>query len=440
MLKEINFSKDAEDIIQLIKNSKQNLFITGKAGTGKSTLLEYVFKIDPSFVVLAPTGIAAINVKGETIHSFFKLKPGYELDEAKHVRINNNMVALYAKVHTVIIDEISMVRADLLDAIDIFLQRVKKLNVPFGGVRMIFFGDLFQLPPVLLNNEKNHFLLRYKSPYFFSAHAFIQKDLFSTPFTLKRCELTTVYRQKNPVFTEILNKVRINSIESGDINMLNKQVKTNFIEESDEYLIKLVSTNFLAKNINQKKLELIDAEEIIFSAVSTGDIGRLEPNDSEVLVKIGAQIMFINNDPLKRWVNGSMGVIIDFKEAKDKETGQVERFLNIELESGQIVEVKQFTWEISKYIFKSGKLVRETIGAFTQIPIKLAWAITIHKSQGKTFNNVMIDLGKGSFVHGQTYVALSRCRKLENIVLAKPIHKSDIIVDNIVIEFNQPSS
>lgn len=435
MLNTITFSKDAKAIISLIEQTNQHLFITGKAGTGKSTLLEHISKRDPNIIVLAPTGIAAINVKGETIHSFFKLKPGYELDEAKHMKINNAMIAKYAHVKTVIIDEISMVRADLLDAIDILLQRIRHNQTAFGGVRMLFFGDLFQLPPVLLNNEREQFLSKYTSPYFFSAKVFLQKDLFSAPFQLKKCELQTIYRQKDLEFTALLNSVRLNKVTTNELAKINAQVIEEATDTVDEFQIKLVSTNAIAKRINLENLKLLDTKHFTFNAKHTGNIENLRPNDSEVDLKVGAQVMFINNDAEKRWVNGSIGKIIDAHKIVDNSHQDSYQALKVELENGTLVEVIPNTWEISKYIFKSGRFVREEIGTFTQIPVKLAWAITIHKSQGKTFNHVKIDLGRGSFAHGQTYVALSRCKTLEHIELAQPITSSDIIVDQMVIDY-----
>lgn len=429
----MEFSEEAKAIIKLIESSEESLFITGKAGTGKSTLLEYVHSRNSDFIVLAPTGIAAIHVNGDTIHSFFQLKPGFEYDEAKHVRINYEMRARYAKIETIIIDEVSMVRADILDAIDIFLRRVRDSEIPFAGIRMIFFGDLFQLPPVLTLDEEKEFHRRYRSPYFFSAHVFIQTNLFVPPFTLKKCELNTIYRQKDPVFTNLLNAIRVNKIDEGQLSQLNQQVNRDI--EDEEFLIHLVSTNSIAKRINLGKLEAITGPPIVFHAYHTGNIENLKPNDYEVKLKKDAQIVFLNNDSLKRWMNGTIGRIIHVGDKLDEETQENYKYLEIELENGTSVEVLPFTWEISKYIFRSGKFERVQIGTFTQIPVKLAWAITIHKSQGKTFNKVKIDLGRGSFAHGQTYVALSRCKTLSNISLSKPIAKSDIIIDERVIEF-----
>ena len=431
-MEDIKFSEESLKVIDLYQNSKENLFITGKAGTGKSTLLKHISSLDEDAILLAPTGIAAINVDGETVHSFFKLKPGYELDEAKHMRIDKQMITKFNPVRTIIIDEISMIRADILDAIDVLLKRVKQIDTPFGSVRMIFIGDLFQLPPVLMRNEKEKFLKNYDSAYFFSANVFEPKDLFSTPFLLKVCELKEIYRQRDPLFTSILNAVRTNSITSEQLAKLNQQVSQSV---KDDMRINLVSTNALANTINANKLSAIEGNEIKFHASHSGNIENLKPNDKEVTLKVGAQVMFLNNDPKKRWVNGTIGVVLGESEAYDEESDEVYNVLEVELENKQVVQVSPYTWEISKYVFNAGRFNRKEIGTFTQIPLKLAWAITIHKSQGKTFEKVKIDLGRGSFAHGQTYVALSRCRTLENIVLSKPIKQSDLITDKVVVDY-----
>lgn len=431
-MEEIKFSEESLAIIDLFQNSKENLFITGKAGTGKSTLLKHIYSLNNNIILLAPTGIAAINVGGETVHSFFRLKPGFELDEAKHVRIDKNTAARYAPVETIIIDEISMIRADILDAIDVFLQRVKSSELPFGGVRMIFVGDLFQLPPVLMRDKKKEFLQEYDSPYFFSAKVFEAKDLFSEPFVLKLCELQLIYRQKDSKFTDLLNAIRTNTINDAQLAVLNQQVKT---ASDDDLRINLVATNALALAINTKKLESLNCPEIKFYASESGSIENLKPNEKEVTLKKGAQVIFINNDALKRWVNGTIGKVLGESEEFDEELDRTFPVLEVELENGKVVKVAPFTWEISKYVFKLGRFTRQEIGSFTQIPLKLAWAITIHKSQGKTFDKVKIDLGRGSFAHGQTYVALSRCKTLENVILANPVKKSDVITDQVVVDY-----
>lgn len=434
-MSEMKFSAEAENILELIQKTDQSLFITGKAGTGKSTLLHHIStEIDPDIVVLAPTGIAAINVGGETIHSFFKLKPGYELNEAKHMRIDKQMISRFSNVDTIIIDEISMLRADILDAIDTVLRRARDTPEHFGGIRMIFFGDLFQLPPVLRREDKEDFLAKYDSPYFFSSSVFKQEDLFSEPFTLTLCELTEIYRQKDPVFTSILNAIRTRQVTEEQLAVLNKQVSIN-PEAEDAFAIHLVSTNAQANQLNEQSLKALKSPEIVFSATQIGQVENLRPNDTEVKVKVGAQVMFINNDSRKRWVNGSIGEVIGQFEEYDEEIDQYYSGLEVRLENKKVVHVAPYTWGISKYKFQGNRFVREEIGSFTQIPLKLAWAITIHKSQGKTFSHVKIDLGHRSFAYGQTYVALSRCRTLENMVLKRPVKQSDILVDNYVVEY-----
>ncbi|BDD02631.1 ATP-dependent DNA helicase [Aureibacter tunicatorum] len=435
--KNIDFSKEACEAINLIKNTRENIFITGKAGTGKSTLLSHIRTINnQNIIVLAPTGIAAINVNGDTIHSFFKLKPGYELDEAKNMRIVPQNLHKFQHIDTIIIDEISMVRADLLDAIDTFLQRARKEEKYFGGIRMIFIGDLYQLPPVVEQDDLKYYCQHYQSPYFFSAKLFQDKDLFTPGFQLKTIELNKVYRQSDQTFIDLLNKIRKGSIDEKSLTAINKRYQSAIKPSNEKNYINLVSTNQSALRINHAKLASIKKDEMIFDAVSHGNIGSLRPNDSTIIVKEGAQIMFINNDSSKRWVNGTIGTVIEFITTYDEEARSNIHGLKVKLENNKAVKVFPHTWEISKYIFKNGRFVREAIGHFTQMPLKLAWAVTIHKSQGKTFDNVIIDLGTGSFAHGQTYVALSRCTSLEGILLKRPILPSDIIVDNIIKSYN----
>eukprot|EP01029_Cantina_marsupialis_P003377 TRINITY_DN131_c0_g2_i1.p1 TRINITY_DN131_c0_g2~~TRINITY_DN131_c0_g2_i1.p1 ORF type:complete len:435 (+),score=33.07 TRINITY_DN131_c0_g2_i1:1525-2829(+) len=430
----VKFSDEAECAINLIQNSNQNLFITGKAGTGKSTLLAHIISKSGDMVVLAPTGIAAIHIKGETIHSFFKLKPGYELDEAKHMRIFKDQVDKFSTLKTILIDEISMVRADILDAIDVFLRRVRKSNEFFGGVRMIFFGDLYQLPPVVTKDEKEVFYQKYQSEWFFSAQVFQKPDLFTDGFSLKKVELTKVYRQSDQSFIKCLNAIRDKSVTQTDLDYLNRSVCRGFIEKKEENWIHLVATNAQAQRINNAKLEGIESPVVEFLSCKEGNIGNLRPNDEKIQVKKGAQIMFINNDSEKRWVNGSLGMIEEI--VSEYENGETYPILMVRLDNGKLVKVDKHTWPISKYVFKYGEFVREEIGYFTQLPVKLAWAITIHKSQGKSFHHVVIDMGSGSFAHGQCYVALSRCTKPEGVRLKQAIRMNDVIIDETVMNFS----
>lgn len=431
------FSKQAKKAVDLILNTNQHVFVTGKAGTGKSTLLEHIRLIaERRIIILAPTGISAVNVNGETIHSFFTLKPGFEKDEAKHMSLNKKKQDKFRSIKTIAIDEISMVRADLLDAVDIVLRRSRKNDKPFGGVQMIFFGDLYQLPPVITLNDKDKFFSEYKSPYFFDAEVFHgQSNMFAEDFKVVHIELDQIYRQADQQFIDLLNAIRDNSIDSDQIQELNKRCQPSFTPPDSEKYIYLMTTNNSANKINEKKLQQLKEKEKTFLAEKTGTVAKsLYPNDEQLVFKVGAQIMFICNDSERRWVNGTIGKIIEINDSVD-DTGIFETTIKVEKTNGKVVEVKKHLWEISKYVFEGGEFVRENLGTFKQMPIKLAWAITIHKSQGKTFDKVIIDLSSGSFAHGQTYVALSRCSSLKGLVLKRPLYKADIIMDKRVHDF-----
>ena len=433
------FSKEAEEAINLIQNTDENVFVTGKAGTGKSTLLEHIrLHTERRIIVVAPTGISAINVNGDTIHSFFGLKPGFEKDEAMSMRIDEKKAAKFRRIKTIAIDEISMVRADLLDAIDIVLRRSRKIEKPFGGVQMVFFGDLYQLPPVITARDRDKFFAEYESPYFFDATVFRgQGDMFSAGFELKVIELKKIYRQKDMKFIDVLNAVRDNSMSDQHMKTLNSRCDNNFVPKDSDKYIYLMTTNAQAALINTEKLKQLKADEKIFIADKKGDVARnLFPNDEVINLSVGAQVMFISNDSERRWVNGTIGKIIDIYEKLNHETGQMEPVVRVEKTDGKTVDVKKHTWDISRYVFMGGEFQRQNLGSYEQIPMKLAWAITIHKSQGKTFEKVIIDLGSGSFAHGQTYVALSRCTSLEGLVLKKPITKASIIMDRRVQNFS----
>ena len=431
---DITISKETKAILEGVFNTNDNLYITGKAGTGKSTLLNFIHKNYPKDIaVLAPTGIAALNIGGDTIHSFFKLKPGYEFDEASNARFSSILTKKLNILHSILIDEISMVRADILDAIDVLLRRTRKNDIPFGGVRMLFFGDLFQLPPTLNKLDEKWFYGKYSSPYFFSAHVFRQKDLFTPPYQLKKNELTKVYRQSNTEFIEALNELRNGSLSQKNLNLLNSRV--GFELTKDSPYIHLVTTNRMANSINTQKLNKIQNPTITYNAFIQGKIGKIQPNELTISVKVGAQVMFINNDIEKRWVNGTIGTIISQSKKISEENNEPYNVIVVQLEDGKEIEVIPYTWEISQYVFKGGRFRRENLGYFTQIPLKLAWAVTIHKSQGKSFNSVILDLGSGSFAHGQTYVALSRCRNMEGLILQREITREDIIVDPIILDW-----
>jgi len=423
-IKEIEFNSDFKKAIDLIENSKKNVFITGKAGTGKSTLLSYFKKTTKKKAVfLAPTGVSALNIGGQTLHSFFRFGP--DITEDKIEKVNDWRLKIYKKIETIVIDEISMLRADILDYVDIFLRKNLNKNIPFAGIQMIFIGDLYQLPPVVKSDQIKIFKDKYNSEYFFDSNSFKSIDF-------EFIELEKIYRQKDDRFIEILNRIRNNTVTDSDIKELNKRVVKE-INEDEKYMIYLTPLNKTAKEINEKKLISLNKKIYSFKSIIKGDF-RIEdlPADDVLKLAKGAQVMFLNNDVEGRWVNGTLGTVIDFSIDNN-----LEKIITVELENGEIVHVKPHKWEVFRYIYDetTKKIKTETIGQFIQFPLKLAWAITIHKSQGKTFNRVFIDLRSGTFAHGQAYVAFSRCTTLKGIHLKHPIDKKHIIMDRRIINF-----
>lgn len=417
--------------LALMETTHKNLFITGKAGTGKSTLLQYFREITKKNVaVLAPTGVAALNVKGQTIHSFFHFPPHITKDDIRKKSPSKKLMELLSHVDTIIIDEVSMVRADLLDCVDEALQFYLKCSEPFGGVQMIFIGDLYQLPPVVSgNDEKAMFQNFYKSPYFFDAKVLEEMDL-------ELVELEKIYRQKDPDFIELLNKIRNSTVQDLDIQKLNTRHVPNAeeYESGEQFRITLTTTNAAADDLNSRKLAQLKTEVKKYQGDIEGDFDNKHlPTSQQLDIKIGSQIMLLNNDPTGRWANGSIGKIIDVK----MDLEEWEEHLVVELQGGKTVEVTRNTWKIFKYIYnrEQGKLDSEIMGSFTQYPVRLAWAVTIHKSQGKTFDNVAVDIGSGAFVQGQVYVAISRCTSFEGLVLKRPILKRHIWLDSPVTRF-----
>lgn len=412
--------------LELLEKTDKNLFITGKAGTGKSTLLQYFRNTTKKNVaILAPTGVAALNIKGQTIHSFFGFKPGITVDSVR--KLTARKADMYKNTDVIIIDEISMVRADLLDCIDTFLKyNGKDGSLPFGGMRMIFIGDLYQLPPIVTYNEKKMFKQHYKSEYFFEADAF-------SNFPAEFVELDRHYRHSDARFIKLLNAVRNNTAESGDLSAINQRLDPSFNPGASEGYITLVPANRLADELNSAALERLKGRQHTFFARLEGDFSeRSVPADEELNVKPGAQIMLLNNDKYDRWVNGSVGSVTSINKDADGAD-----YISVKLLEGSEVKVEKHTWEMFKmsYDQTSRRLVPEVIGRFTQYPMMLAWAVTIHKSQGKTFDKVIIDIGSGIFATGQLYVALSRCRTLEGIVLKKKLEKKHIFTDWRVIKF-----
>ena len=411
--------------LDLMEHTVKNVFITGRAGTGKSTLLDYFRHITKKKVaVLAPTGVAALNVKGQTIHSFFGFKPNITPERVKRLHLSDEE-NIYKRLDTIIIDEISMVRADLLDCVDKFLRfSGPKTDRPFGGIQLVLIGDLYQLPPVTTGAEREIFRSLYETPYFYSAKIF---DSFEMEFV----ELEKIYRQHDAEFINLLNSIRNNSIIEEGLRILNQRYMPEFEPSPDDFYVYLTTINRLADEINVRELAKLDGELHTFTGTIEGQFGsEYLPTAINLQVKVGAQIMMLNNDADGRWVNGSIGKIIEIM--RDDNAGDI---VVAELVDGDIVEITPHTWEIFRFFAEGGQLQSEVIGKFKQYPLMLAWAITIHKSQGKTFDKVIIDIGRGTFSSGQTYVALSRCTTLDGIILRKPILKRHIWTDYKVVKF-----
>ncbi|HRY36284.1 MAG TPA: DEAD/DEAH box helicase [Candidatus Magasanikbacteria bacterium] len=429
----IEINDEFAEALDILENRRDHIFLTGKAGTGKSTLLEYWrAKTGQNIAVLAPTGVAALNVRGQTIHSFFGFRPGITPNMVrKHGQAGAN--SLYGKLDALVIDEISMVRADLLDCIDKFMRlNGKDPRKPFGGTRMIFLGDLYQLPPVVTDDEKDYFNDYYASPYFFSAKVLNDKRLLGDDFTFRILELNKIYRQKDGGFIKLLNRVRENLVEEEDLKLLNKRVDPNFVCPEDDFYIYLTATNALAAQINENRLRKLPDAERTFKGKMEGDFeDRVIPAENLLKLKVGAQVMLLNNDKESRWVNGTVGKVVDIgREIKGAK-------ISVELDGGDIVEVLPYTWHNYKHFLDKGKNKVETeiVGTYTQYPLKLAWAVTIHKAQGKTFQKAILDIGWGTFAHGQLYVALSRCSNLSGLVLKQPLLKRHVITDPAVTDF-----
>lgn len=402
-----------------MENKSGHVFITGKAGTGKSTLLQYFKKnTKKKIIVIAPTGIAAIAVGGATIHSLFHFPP--RLVTRNDVKRLPQKRELFASLDAVVIDEVSMVRADLMDAIDLSLRINRgRPQEPFGGVQMILIGDLYQLPPVVEQGLKEYFSATYSSFFFFSSNILQQ-------IKITKIELQKVFRQSDQKFIELLNKIRINKVSNEDLRDLNQRY--NPLEPYKQSLdITLTSTNSIAYGINQSKLDSLPYQDHYYDAIVSGEFDEKSfPTDKHLRLKKSAQIMMVKNDPDKRWVNGALGVI----DAVTK--GSIRVSLD-----GRSYQVEQAVWEKIDYEYNREENRIETIviGSFRQYPVKPSWAITVHKSQGRTFDKVIIDLGNGAFAHGQAYVALSRCRSFEGVHLKSPIKLTDIILDERVADF-----
>lgn len=420
-LKRIELNDDFKKAIDMMENNKESVYITGNAGTGKSTLLKYFrFTTKKNVAVLAPTGLAAINIGGQTIHSFFKFPP--KLIKTSDIKRARNAL-LFKNLDAIVIDEVSMVRADLMDGIDYSLRLNRgNMDIPFGGVQMVFFGDLFQLPPVVKESEEQKFIDKtYGGPYFFCSTALKGSNF-------KFIDLKKIYRQVDSSFVKLLNGIRENKIDSSLLDFLNSRVISSQKDIIKDDFITLTTTNEKANNINESFLNQISDKEFVYQASIKGEFKSAYPTEPTLRLKKGARVMLLKNDPGKRWVNGTICTISSLNND------------NILVDiRGESYEVIRETWEKIKYDYDRDKnRIEETvIGSFTQFPIRLAWAITIHKSQGQTFDKVFIDLGEGAFTHGQTYVALSRSTSFEGIKLKRPVYLSDVIFDPRVYEYSR---
>ena len=406
-------------MLDFLEKENDHVFLTGKAGTGKSTLLRlFVQTTSRKVVVVAPTGVAALNAGGQTIHSFFRFPPRL-LDQSQIKTLRNRKI--YEKMDTLIIDEISMVRADVMDNIDYFLRINRRDPRPFGGVRLLMIGDLYQIPPVVPRAEGQYLLQQgYESPYFFSASVW-QRDA-----GFQYMELHEVFRQRHLGFIKLLDQIRDGEADYDLLEELNSRVAT--VEPPRPY-ITLTAFNKVATELNRMRLEEITTPAMHYTGKIEGLFPeQITPSPIQLEFKEGAQVMILKNDPELAFVNGSIGIITKM------EREQITVFLD-EMGQEKEVKIKRHEWEINKYeIGQENKIKTHKVGSFTQFPLKLSWAITIHKSQGKTFDKIYVDLGKGAFAPGQTYVALSRARSMEGVFLRRPLTPKDIFIDPAIVE------
>lgn len=419
---------------KILNFTRQSLFLTGKAGTGKSTFLRHIVDtIKKKTVVLAPTGIAAVNAGGQTLHSFFKipLKPILPDDPdfqprrlRERMKYSSSQVKLLREIELIVIDEISMVRADIIDFIDRILRvYCHNMREPFGGKQLLLVGDVFQLEPVVTGDARDILGRCYQAPYFFNARVFSELQIVSI-------ELRKVYRQDDSEFVSLLDRVRAGQPTAEDILRLNSRLlpPDKIDADSEDMTMTIATRRDMVDHINERHLAELTTPVMVYKGKIEDDFPMSSlPTDLELSLKVGAQIVFIKNDPERRWVNGTVGIVEDLKEDR----------IGVRLDSGDLVDVEREIWGNVRYQYneETHKVDEIELGRFIQFPIKLAWALTIHKSQGLTFNKVRIDIGRGAFSGGQTYVALSRCRSLEGISLCSTLNRRDIFVNRYVMDF-----
>jgi ATP-dependent exoDNAse (exonuclease V) alpha subunit len=421
------------EVYALMENTNVTMYITGRAGSGKSHLLQYfVENTKKQVAVVAPTGVAALNVSGQTIHSFFRLDTDVQdPNNQEQMKVGYKQQEVLKAVDAIVIDEASMLRVDILAAIDKKLQLANNNQLPFGGKQLLLFGDLYQLPPVIDSGQVSRYLDdEYKSVFFFAAPVFKQQ-----PLIIK--ELKHIYRQQNPAFIGILNDVRVGKLTSNELDALNTRcIDPNDVGTHVRY-ITLTPRNDKARHINHRHLNSINRPEFSYEATVTGDIKQSAfPTERILRLKVGAQVMMLANDltdssspsrqEQRRWVNGTLGVVSELEPDKIKVMiDKVEH------------SIDRHTWEKVQYAYdaEKKKLTKRTVSTFKQFPIRLAWAITIHKAQGQTYQSVAIDLDDGAFAAGQTYVALSRCVDMDTLFLDRPIRLADIKVNQEIVNF-----